>query len=1199
MSSSYVVPAIRTLSPSLANADTAFGNLFQTVAVPADPNRQGSVATQAYVPNPHALVRHSLLQAATSVGGVIDMIPADYRHVLAEPIKAIANNAQRLATARTTLHKWQTQLASGMFPSFISSKVPAVQFTKGYEESSDGKALLAELKATNTSHQTALFTRVIRGKGDEVKFLEGSLSDSVVADTLRAVILTRFGTLERGAKIPNWGTDAEGVPVILTWEVNPLHQSICRQVLEDCVAHVHRCISIVDASVSQVEAKAKAKKVIHNTADAEMQDGTAGPSIQSLVDKSLNAAVKRLGISKVGCHDSNFTSHDNLTDSHSGPRNSKRRRLSSKESGKEVGRIQRTRPCEREGQSSCGQKEGTEETRFDGIYSTSIRSATCQAGLSKSFRRCSKGSCCGEESCEGGSWVSPSRANTYKLDTTLYAHDKSAHAGTNEYAGGSTFVDGIPSSIPDSWCDLPLPEAVRMVIMNTSIDIIEASRFRNYIHVGPGVSIPKEIEWDLSVGMKYLFYQPQRNSLIADAWKDFERRFKWRVHFLMEDDNKTYDPDYDVREPSKKAPPVLPFYIDCAIRQGRSFVYNEVRRIPEDGTLDDTYKPLGPKLNTIKKFLVDNDYVITATDKNLGIAVSERTWIIEKTLDCISNESEYKRLTDAEANAILDEKCRIIADLAKTADYFLDWKHGALSEFLAHRITEKGKEHHIPEFYGIPKIHKKPTKFRPILPCHSAIQNPAAKFCSKQLKPIVQSAPAIIHGTKDLAIKLSKLRYTPGRKVFLVAGDVVAYYPNIPLDKCLERVYELYYEHYWINDKDRDDSMSRREQDFFRQCLEVGNMKLITQFQKVKYQQLNGLAMGVADSPDLANLYGWFCERRNKVMENPDIAFYGRYIDDCFAIVYAENEHEALDIVKQCVVIDDCEITWDVGKALPFLDMLLYVDNDNTVQHMPYHKAMSHQERIPWISAHPFDVKRGTYIGEMSRLATLSSKMEHYSSAVKGLMALYWNRGYPVDLVRSWTRKYYDERRNNRLRTESRERPDVLVLKSEFNTTWNYFNAKELENTVLGYMRLWLLKAESREYSIDFPPTPQEWPTRDVPGRLSLKLVNDRNQEIEILDVQKTDILDRKIIVSRKKTFNLFDLANTWKKTVLEHLTGVSQALIPILSEVLITKFSYLALPLLLTFLISISDKKVLTWRRNPRYAVQRDLKRKLMIPKY
>ena len=155
------------------------------------------------------------------------------------------------------------------------------------------------------------------------------------------------------------------------------------------------------------------------------------------------------------------------------------------------------------------------------------------------------------------------------------------------------------------------------------------------------------------------------------------------------------------------------------------------------------------------------------------------------------------------------------------------------------------------------------------------------------------------------------------------------------------------------------------------------------------YEQTRGLAMGVADSPDLANLYGWWFEWDIDILNHPLVPFYGWYIDDCFAIVYAHSEGEALAIVNN-ICFDDCIIEWNVSDQFQvFLDMTLYVNENRKLQHMPYRKALSHQERIPWISHHPLDVKRGTFIGEMSRLATLSSLHSTYCDAVKGLASLY------------------------------------------------------------------------------------------------------------------------------------------------------------------------------------------------------------------
>jgi hypothetical protein len=476
---------------------------------------------------------------------------------------------------------------------------------------------------------------------------------------------------------------------------------------------------------------------------------------------------------------------------------------------------------------------------------------------------------------------------------------------------------------------------------------------------------------------------------------------------------------------------------------------------------------------------------------------------------------------EAEANNILAEKCSQMHALSTRA---LDnWELGKqLAEFLRSKITLKGKTHHIPTFYGIPKIHKVPTKMRPIIPCHSAIMNPAAKFASKRLKPIVESAPTVIHGTKDLAQKLSKLRIDPSRQWWIVTGDVVAFYPNIPLRQCLNIVSELHFDHYFAGQPEPYSQHNSDLQSFFEAALETGNTQLLTQYQGQIYEQLNGLAMGVATSPDLANLFGHYFERKSQVLEHPNIFYYGRYIDDCLAIVYAESNQAAIDLLCNLVQFDNCVIEWaKPASSQPFLDMLLYKDRNNELQHCPYRKAGNHQERIPWISAHPLDVKRGTFLGEMSRLAVLSSTKQHYIDALKGLVSLYIHRGYPADEVHKWLYSNIQVRWEKRLLDKHPEtNAETLVLKTEYNLAWNYFNAHELGQVIFDYWRVWLSKHDSGDYSIDYPAPPK---TKEDPHGL-------------VWDLRETNIFNSRVIVSRKRTRNFLDLTNLWKKTVLEAL---------------------------------------------------------------
>jgi len=157
------------------------------------------------------------------------------------------------------------------------------------------------------------------------------------------------------------------------------------------------------------------------------------------------------------------------------------------------------------------------------------------------------------------------------------------------------------------------------------------------------------------------------------------------------------------------------------------------------------------------------------------------------------------------------------------------------------------------------------------------------------------------------------------------------------------------------------------------------------------------------------------------------------------------------------------------------------------------------------------DVKRGMFFGEMSRMATLSSTLPAYCEAVKFVIAMYVRRGYLDDLVHSWTKVCIKKCWLTRLSDPVKgEQP--LVLKSYYNRAWNYFNVKELDNTIKNYWREFLYRRLDR----------QELPSPEFPGDVD-----------GIDDIRPLGLADRRLLVSRKRTTNLFDHVSAWNKVVL------------------------------------------------------------------
>ncbi|TBU22773.1 hypothetical protein BD311DRAFT_599531, partial [Dichomitus squalens] len=145
-----------------------------------------------------------------------------------------------------------------------------------------------------------------------------------------------------------------------------------------------------------------------------------------------------------------------------------------------------------------------------------------------------------------------------------------------------------------------------------------------------------------------------------------------------------------------------------------------------------------------------------------------------------------------------------------------------------------------------------------------------------------------------------------------------------------------------------------------------------------------------------------------------------------------------------------------------------------------------------------------------------------------------------------WLRTYIEERWTKRLTekpaTDANE--GVLVLKSEFNTTWNYFNAKELGDVIFNYWNEWYERAARWDFDVSdrsrpFPP-PREGDRGTLTSPASaafLMRVDPPGRELFFVpDIRPLKIVDRRVIVSRKRGRNMFDLTNLWKKTVLQQL---------------------------------------------------------------
>ena len=122
-------------------------------------------------------------------------------------------------------------------------------------------------------------------------------------------------------------------------------------------------------------------------------------------------------------------------------------------------------------------------------------------------------------------------------------------------------------------------------------------------------------------------------------------------------------------------------------------------------------------------------------------------------------------------------------------------------------------------------------------------------------------------------------------------GDVIVLYPSLPLEQTIDLVIEIY--------RLCNPNNMPWENEVFERAIQLANYNLLCQFNGAVYCQIQGLAMRVACSPDITNLWGVYFEDHHILVDEiwqQCVPFYQRFINNMFMIVYANFTEEALCI---------------------------------------------------------------------------------------------------------------------------------------------------------------------------------------------------------------------------------------------------------------------------------------------------------------
>ena len=264
--------------------------------------------------------------------------------------------------------------------------------------------------------------------------------------------------------------------------------------------------------------------------------------------------------------------------------------------------------------------------------------------------------------------------------------------------------------------------------------------------------------------------------------------------------------------------------------------------------------------------------------------------------------------------------------------------------------------------HGSAKVHKEFERIPPLRPIVDTIGSThygVGKFISKLLKPLTLNQ----YHLQDSFHAAEKIRAIPshlfdeGYK--FVSFDVKSLFTNVPLNKTIEIILDRVYNKNIIST-----TLKKRT---LKKLLKDTCSKTAFLFDNTIYEQIDGVSMGAALGPVLANIIMTEMERVvvDALVQSGKIKFYARYVDDTLLLVKPEDIDNILQQFNK--FHKNIEFTIDrFDECVPhFLDLEIHHDgisiyrkDTHTAQFMNFDSFTKWNHKTAWIRSLTSRAKR-------------------------------------------------------------------------------------------------------------------------------------------------------------------------------------------------------------------------------------------------
>ncbi|XP_055543585.1 uncharacterized protein LOC129729127 [Wyeomyia smithii] len=356
---------------------------------------------------------------------------------------------------------------------------------------------------------------------------------------------------------------------------------------------------------------------------------------------------------------------------------------------------------------------------------------------------------------------------------------------------------------------------------------------------------------------------------------------------------------------------------------------------------------------TTKRFIKSHpDIIIVNSDKGKQTVLMYEKEYDSKMCEMLSDQNTYKPIKQNPTTGYQQQNNCLVKRLHNL---------GLIDKKTANQLSTQTAQS--PRIYGLPKSHKPNLPLRPILPNINAPSYMLSKFIGR----ILQSS---INSRYNVSDSFSFCRFINSVQLpedhILVSFDVASLFTCIPRELVTHTIIER-----WTYIKLNTNINLDLFLEVTTYCLECSYFS----YRGKHFRQVFGTAMGNPLSPTVADLV--MKALLDSVIAKLDfpIPVLRKYVDDLCLALPKDKVNDVLSTFNEynSNIQFTCEI--ENNKRLPFLDMVLIRQPDQSVETEWYAKPMASGRFLDYFSTHPLHMKNNVVTNFMRRVKDFSTNL--------------------------------------------------------------------------------------------------------------------------------------------------------------------------------------------------------------------------------